>query len=153
MLAKCMNCSPRYAISRPRSSANCVRMCARFISATRACGNASAFPDLRRKVVVTRTSINRKAKSTMKAHSELLPAARAFLAKPARMLIDGQWREAASGEALASPDPATGETLAMFPAGGQADADEAVGAVLARFPHGRRSRRTIAAGFCTKPLR
>jgi phenylacetaldehyde dehydrogenase len=70
----------------------------------------------------------------MKAHSELLPAARAFLAKPARMLIGGQWREAASGEALASPDPATGETLAMFPAGGQADADEAVGCARRAFP-------------------
>jgi phenylacetaldehyde dehydrogenase len=46
----------------------------------------------------------------MKALSELLPAARAFLAKPARMLIGGQWREAASGEALPSPDPVTGET-------------------------------------------
>jgi acyl-CoA reductase-like NAD-dependent aldehyde dehydrogenase len=70
----------------------------------------------------------------MKPHSELLPAARAFLAKPARMLIGGQWREAASGEALASADPATGETLAMFPAGGQVDADEAVGAARRAFP-------------------
>jgi phenylacetaldehyde dehydrogenase len=50
----------------------------------------------------------------MKALSELLPAARAFLAKPAKMLIGGQWREAASGEVLASSDPATGETLAMY---------------------------------------
>ena len=72
--------------------------------------------------------------STMKTLSELLPAARAFLAKPAKMLIGGQWREAASGEALASLDPATGETLAMFPAGGQADADEAVGAARRAFP-------------------
>jgi phenylacetaldehyde dehydrogenase len=70
----------------------------------------------------------------MKAHSELLPAARAFLAKPARMLIGGQWRDAASGEALASADPATGETIALFPAGGQADADEAVGAARRAFP-------------------
>jgi phenylacetaldehyde dehydrogenase len=70
----------------------------------------------------------------MKAHFELLPAARAFLAKPARMLIGGQWREAASGETLASPDPATGETLAMFPSGGQADADEAVEAARRAFP-------------------
>jgi acyl-CoA reductase-like NAD-dependent aldehyde dehydrogenase len=70
----------------------------------------------------------------MKAHSELLPAARAFLAKPATMLIGGQWREAASGEALASPDPATGETIALFPAGGQADAEEAVGAARRAFP-------------------
>ena len=65
---------------------------------------------------------------------ELLPAVRAFLAKPAKMLIGGHWREAASGEALPSPDPATGETLAMFPAGGKADADEAVAAARRAFP-------------------
>jgi acyl-CoA reductase-like NAD-dependent aldehyde dehydrogenase len=70
----------------------------------------------------------------MKTHFELLPAARAFLAKPARMLIGGQWREAASGKTLASPDPATGETLAMFPSGGQADADEAVAVARRAFP-------------------
>ena len=42
----------------PASSANCVRMCARFISAMRACGNASAFPGLRRRAAAIRTSIN-----------------------------------------------------------------------------------------------
>ena len=50
------------------------------------------------------------------------------------MLIGGQWREAASGETLASLDPATGEMLATFPAGGEADADEAVGAARRAFP-------------------
>ena len=65
---------------------------------------------------------------------ELLPAVRAFLAKPAKMLIAGQWRPAASGQALTSIDPATGETLAMFPAGAQADADESVSAARRAFP-------------------
>ena len=59
---------------------------------------------------------------------------RAFLGKPAKMLIGGHWRESASGETLPSPDPATGETLAMFPAGGKADADEAVAAARRAFP-------------------
>ncbi len=70
----------------------------------------------------------------MKTLPELLPAVRAFLAKPAKMLIGGQWRDAAGGEAMPSLDPATGETLATFPAGGEADADEAVGAARRAFP-------------------
>jgi phenylacetaldehyde dehydrogenase len=70
----------------------------------------------------------------MNALSGLLPSARAFLARPAKMLIGGQWREAASGLTLASNDPATGETLAVFPAGGQVDADEAVGCARRAFP-------------------
>lgn len=37
---------------------------------------------------------------------ELLPATRAALAKRARMLIGGQWRDAASGETLPSVDSA-----------------------------------------------
>jgi phenylacetaldehyde dehydrogenase len=70
----------------------------------------------------------------MKTIPDLLPGVRAFLAKPAKMLIGGKWRDAVSGETLASLDPATGETLAMFPAGGEADADEAVGAASRAFP-------------------
>ena len=65
---------------------------------------------------------------------ELLPAARAFLAKPAKMLIGGQWRDAASGETLPSIDPATGKVIATFPAGTAADADEAVRAARHAFP-------------------
>jgi phenylacetaldehyde dehydrogenase len=57
---------------------------------------------------------------------ELLPATRAFLAKPARMLIGGQWREASSGETLPSIDPATGKVLGVIPSGTAVDADEAV---------------------------
>ena len=70
----------------------------------------------------------------MKTIPDLLPAVQTFLAKPAQMLIGGQWRDAASGETLPSLDPATGQTLAMFPAGGQADADEAVRAARRAFP-------------------
>ena len=65
---------------------------------------------------------------------ELLPAARAFLAQPAKMLIGGQWRDAASGETLPSIDPATGKVIATFPAGTAADADEAVRAARHAFP-------------------
>ncbi len=41
----------------------------------------------------------------------ILDSTQAFLAKPARMLIGGQWREASSGELLASIDPATGSVI------------------------------------------
>jgi phenylacetaldehyde dehydrogenase len=70
----------------------------------------------------------------MKTIPDLLPAVQSFLAKPAQILIGGQWRDAASGETLPSLDPATGQTLANFPAGGQADADEAVRAARRAFP-------------------
>ena len=69
---------------------------------------------------------------------ELLPATRAFLSKPARMLIDGQWREASSGETLPSIDPATGKVLAMFPSGTATDADEAVRVARRAFPAWKR---------------
>lgn len=69
---------------------------------------------------------------------ELLPATRTFLAKRAKMLIGGQWREASSGEALASTDPATGKVLAVFPSGTATDADEAVSAARRAFPTWRR---------------
>ena len=65
---------------------------------------------------------------------ELLPATRAFIAKPAKMLIGGQWRDAANGKALQSIDPATGKVIASFPAGTIADADEAVRAARHAFP-------------------
>jgi phenylacetaldehyde dehydrogenase len=62
-----------------------------------------------------------------------LPEVRAFLAGPPRMLIGGQWREAAGGAALDATDPATGEVVARVPAGGAEDADEAVGAARRAF--------------------
>src|SRR6266550_64345 len=51
----------------------------------------------------------------------VLPAVQSFLAKPAKMLIGNQWREAASGEWIESPDPATGKTIGKFPAGGRSE--------------------------------
>ena len=65
---------------------------------------------------------------------ELLPATRTFLARPARMLINGQWRPASDGATLDSVDPATGRAIGKFPAGTAADADEAVRAARRAFP-------------------
>ena len=69
---------------------------------------------------------------------ELLTATRTFLVKPAKMLVDGQWREASSGETLPSIDPAIGKVIAHFPSGTAADADEAVRAARRAFPTWKR---------------
>jgi hypothetical protein len=64
---------------------------------------------------------------------QTLPAVQSFLARPPKMLIGGQWREAASGETMDSIDPATGRVLARVCAGGAADVDEAVRAARRAF--------------------
>jgi acyl-CoA reductase-like NAD-dependent aldehyde dehydrogenase len=65
--------------------------------------------------------------------SNTLPAVQSFLAKPAKMLIGNQWLEAASGEWIESPDPATGKTLGKVPAGGKVDVDRAVNSARRAF--------------------
>ncbi|AKH43684.1 phenylacetaldehyde dehydrogenase [Altererythrobacter atlanticus] len=50
-----------------------------------------------------------------------------------KMLIGGEWREAASGETFATEDPATGEKLADVASAGQEDVDAAVAAARAAF--------------------
>lgn len=62
-----------------------------------------------------------------------LPAVEAFLAKPGKMLIGNQRSEAANGEWIEAVDPATGEAIGKFPAGGEADANAAVGAARHAF--------------------
>ncbi|HJV28242.1 MAG TPA: aldehyde dehydrogenase family protein [Aromatoleum sp.] len=61
---------------------------------------------------------------------------RRFLARQQRMLIGGEWVEAASGETLAVIDPACGEKFASVPAGGAADIDRAVAAARRAFESG-----------------
>jgi phenylacetaldehyde dehydrogenase len=53
--------------------------------------------------------------------------------KVGKMLIGGEWREAASGETFATEDPATGEKLADVASGGEADVDAAVAAARSAF--------------------
>jgi succinate-semialdehyde dehydrogenase/glutarate-semialdehyde dehydrogenase len=45
-----------------------------------------------------------------------------------KLLIDGQWADAASGEIIEIQNPATGEIFAAVPAAGEAEADRAVAA-------------------------
>nr|WP_269461554.1 aldehyde dehydrogenase family protein [Altererythrobacter sp. B11] len=53
--------------------------------------------------------------------------------KTGKMLIGGEWREAASGETFSTEDPATGEKLADVASAGQEEVDAAVAAARAAF--------------------
>jgi phenylacetaldehyde dehydrogenase len=56
----------------------------------------------------------------------IAPEVHKFLATPRKMLIDGQWVDAASGRSFAVYDPATGEVIASVPEGEKEDIDRAV---------------------------
>ncbi|MEV5411302.1 aldehyde dehydrogenase family protein [Thermopolyspora sp. NPDC052614] len=56
-----------------------------------------------------------------------------FIATPRRLFIDGQWVEAASGKVFATPNPATGETLAQVAEADAEDVDRAVRAARRAF--------------------
>ena len=60
-------------------------------------------------------------------------AATAFLGRKHRMLIDGKWVEARSGETFPVEDPATQEIVGHVPAGDKADIDQAVAAARRAF--------------------
>ncbi|TKB18744.1 MAG: aldehyde dehydrogenase family protein [Mesorhizobium sp.] len=63
-----------------------------------------------------------------------------FLAKPHKMLIDGNWVDARSGKTLPVEDPATQEIIANVPAAEKADVDRAVEAARRAFETGAWSR-------------
>ncbi|HEU4328779.1 MAG TPA: aldehyde dehydrogenase family protein [Roseiflexaceae bacterium] len=69
----------------------------------------------------------------MTATVQLLPAVEAFLAGPRRMLIGGEWVEAAGGGTFTSYNPSTGEALAVVAEGRAADIDRAVAAARDAF--------------------
>lgn len=68
---------------------------------------------------------------------QLATATQARLARDHRLLIDGQWREARSGQRLEVIDPATGLGIARVAEAGDADIDDAVAA--ARRAHASRT--------------
>ncbi|MGH2549285.1 MAG: aldehyde dehydrogenase family protein [Thermomicrobiales bacterium] len=66
----------------------------------------------------------------------LLPRVQAFLEEPHRLLIDGQWLPAESGEELAVFDPASGTEIGRVPSGDGVDIDRAVAAARRAFDSG-----------------
>lgn len=64
------------------------------------------------------------------------PAPRFFTEGPRRMLIDGDWVDAADGRTFETVDPATGEVLATVARGSAADVDRAVAAARRAFDDG-----------------
>ena len=65
-----------------------------------------------------------------------------FIATDRRLFIDGEWVDAASGKTFATPNPATGETLATVAEGDAEDIDRAVRAARRAFDDGPWSRMT-----------
>jgi phenylacetaldehyde dehydrogenase len=59
-----------------------------------------------------------------------------FIAAPRKMLIDGQWVEAASGKTFPVYNPATGEVMAQVAEGDKEDIDRAVKAARRAFESG-----------------
>src|SRR5499433_2545086 len=67
-----------------------------------------------------------------------------FIASPRQLFIDGRWSDAASGKTFATPNPATGETLAKVAEGDAEDIDRAVRAARRAFEEGPWSRMTAS---------
>jgi len=63
----------------------------------------------------------------------LLPATTAFIQRAPRMLIGGDWVEAADGQTMALHNPATGEVVAHLSLAGSADLDRALAAAARGF--------------------
>src|SRR5258708_22338297 len=59
-----------------------------------------------------------------------------FTATPRQLFINGQWAQAASGKTFATPNPATGQTLANIAEGDAEDINRAVAAARAAFDDG-----------------
>ncbi len=65
--------------------------------------------------------------------SSLSEQVRDFLSSPRKMLLNGEWRESASGKTFDTLDPATGETIVKVAEGDKEDIDRAVSAARAAF--------------------
>ena len=74
--------------------------------------------------------------ATTTALPQLQNSVTEFLSQPRKMLIDGQWVDAASGKTFETYNPATGEVLAHVAEGDRADVDRAVTAARKAFESG-----------------
>lgn len=76
----------------------------------------------------------------MKTPDFISPPTREFLSRPKKMLIGGEWVGSASGETLATLDPATGAALTEVPSGNAEDIERAVRAARQAFEDSAWSR-------------
>jgi phenylacetaldehyde dehydrogenase len=67
---------------------------------------------------------------------QIHPQVAEFIDKPRKMLINGQWVNAASGKTFPTYNPATGEVLAQVAEGDRDDVEQAVRAARKAFDHG-----------------
>src|SRR5579872_3363922 len=74
--------------------------------------------------------------STTTAALKLNPKVRAFIDKPVKMLIAGEWVDSASGKQFETYNPATGAVLARVAEGDKADINRAVAAARRAFESG-----------------
>jgi phenylacetaldehyde dehydrogenase len=73
---------------------------------------------------------------TIETTSDAGGLAKAFLASPRKLLINGKWLDAQSGKVFPVYDPATGRVIAQVADGDKVDVDLAVVAARAAFDHG-----------------
>src|SRR5689334_3513962 len=66
----------------------------------------------------------------------MLPSVKSFVAAQHKMLINGKWVNAVSGNTFSVFNPATGEVIAEVPSGDKMDIDHAVKAARSAFEHG-----------------
>jgi len=64
------------------------------------------------------------------------PAAKSYVSKPRKLLIDGAWVNAASGKTFSVYDPSTGEVMVQVAEADAADVDKAVKAARKAFDEG-----------------
>jgi len=64
------------------------------------------------------------------------PAAKSYVSTPRKLLIDGEWVNAASGKTFPVYDPSTGNVLANVVEADAADVDKAVRAARKAFDEG-----------------
>ncbi len=88
--------------------------------------------------------MDRQAKFENANITALGEAARRFIGKPGKLLIDGKWENAASGKVFDVIDPATEQVVCQVAEGDKADVDRAVKAARKQFDGGDWSRLTAA---------
>ncbi len=82
--------------------------------------------------------------ATILASDPLGNQTRRFLERAGKLLIDGQWKAARSGNTFEDFDPASGEPIACCAAGEKSDIDDAVHAARRAFTSGAWSRMTAS---------